>query len=146
MKRNKFLKICGLGCLGLVSGTLLLESCAGVNYVTGTLNNEFLEFPTAEFEIEKDNETHFRKYIVVDNSNLKFPICVYRNSKSDYTALLMRCTHQGNELQVFGDRLQCPAHGSEFTKSGVVQNGPAEANLRTFPIQINQDTLTLNLS
>jgi Rieske Fe-S protein len=57
----------------------------------------------------------------------------------------MRCTHQGTELQVFGDRLQCPAHGSEFTNTGMVQNGPADDPLRTFPVRIEANTLKIDL-
>jgi Rieske Fe-S protein len=57
----------------------------------------------------------------------------------------MRCPHQGAELQVFGDRLQCPAHGSEFNDKGVVKTGPADTNLRTFPVSINKDQLLISL-
>jgi nitrite reductase/ring-hydroxylating ferredoxin subunit len=76
---------------------------------------------------------------------LKFPVCVYRFSETSYTALYMRCPHQGAELQVFGDRLQCPAHGSEFDDKGVVKTGPADTNLRTFPVSINKDQLLISL-
>ena len=132
--------------MGLTCGTLVLESCVGVKFIEGTLNNEFLEIPLSAFEMIENEEIRFRKYIIVQHNNLKYPICVYRNSSTDYVALLMQCTHQGTELQVFGERLQCPAHGSEFTKTGEVQNGPADNNLRTFPVEINGDILKLNLS
>lgn len=146
MHRKEFLKACGIGCLGLISGSVLLESCMGTKYIYATLNDGFLEFPINEFEIIHKDELKFRKYIIVQHNKFKYPICVYRYSASEYTALLMRCTHQGTELQVFGDRLQCPAHGSEFTKTGAVQNGPADEPLRTFPIEIKEDILKINLS
>jgi Rieske Fe-S protein len=57
----------------------------------------------------------------------------------------MRCTHQGTELQVFGDKLQCPAHGSEFNNSGAVQNGPADIKLRTFPVTLDNHQLKISL-
>ncbi len=60
-------------------------------------------------------------------------------------ALLMRCTHQGTELQVFGDKLQCPAHGSKFANNGDVTNGPASSGLRTFPIVIDNQQLKVSL-
>jgi len=87
----------------------------------------------------------FHKYVVVQNEKLKFPICVYRFNEKEYTALLMRCTHQGAELQVFGDRLECPAHGSEFNNKGVVQNGPADTNLRNFPVTIQNGQIRVSL-
>ena len=70
---------------------------------------------------------------------------VYRFDDNKYEALLMKCTHQGTELQAFGDKLQCPAHGSEFNKHGKVENGPASASLRTFPVTITDDQLQISL-
>ena len=57
----------------------------------------------------------------------------------------MRCTHQDAQLEVFGDRLECPAHGSEFNDRGKVMEGPAQANLRTFPVTIQKDKLYISL-
>jgi Rieske Fe-S protein len=57
----------------------------------------------------------------------------------------MRCSHQGAELQVFGDKLQCPAHGSEFDNKGGVQSGPADIKLRTFAVVIENNQLKISL-
>ncbi len=57
----------------------------------------------------------------------------------------MKCTHQGTELQVFGDKLQCPAHGSAFNYRGKVENGPANTSLRTFPVTIHNNELKISL-
>lgn len=146
MRRTAFLKTCGLGCLGIIGTPFLLESCAGVKYLNGTLRDSFLEIQLNTFEIVKKDRTTFRKYVIVQNSALQYPICVYRISPTEFQALLMKCTHQGTELQVYGDRLQCPAHGSEFTKNGAVQNGPADQTLRKFPVQINQNILRIDLT
>lgn len=146
MDRSTFLKTCGLGCLGLIGTSLFLEGCVGVKYLDGTLKDSFLEIQLNSFEIIKKEKTSFRKYVIVQNKALQYPICVYRLSTSQYQAVLMKCTHQGTELQAYGDRLQCPAHGSEFTKDGDVQNGPADKALRKFPVQINQNLLRINLS
>ena len=106
------------------------------------MNNSNLTVPVSTFQQDKDS---FRKYIVVSHPELKFPICVYRFSDTEYTALLMKCTHQGAELQVFGDRLECPAHGSQFSDTGQVKNGPADTNLRSFPVTVNNDQLFISL-
>lgn len=60
-------------------------------------------------------------------------------------ALLMECTHQGAELQVFGDKLQCAAHGSEFSNKGIVESGPASTDLRKFPVRIENNILKVSL-
>ncbi|MFV8347346.1 ubiquinol-cytochrome c reductase iron-sulfur subunit [Flavobacterium sp. ZB4P13] len=82
---------------------------------------------------------------IIFSFGIKYPICVYRFDANNYSALLMQCTHQGTELQVFGDKLQCSAHGSEFSSKGNVENGPADRNLRNFPIKIDNNTLKISL-
>jgi len=144
--RKKFIKTCSVSCLGLMTGASILESCAGVRYVSAPIRDSFLEIPLSEFQTKQGDQTMFRKYIVVQNDKLEYPISVFRSDNGEYNALYMRCTHQGTELQVFGDRLQCPAHGSEFTKDGNVQNGPADQNLRSFPVTTTEQLIIINLS
>jgi Rieske Fe-S protein len=141
MERKAFLKTCGFACLG--SSVLIgaLESCGTSKMVTGTINNSNLVVPMTAFQ----SNGAYNKYIVVQQEQLKYPICVYRFSQTEYSAVLMRCTHQGAELQVFGDKLECPAHGSTFSNIGQVKNGPADTNLRTFPVIVQNDQLLISL-
>jgi Rieske Fe-S protein len=145
MNRNEFIKSCGLRCLGLWGASYLLQSCEGTKYLFADLQGENLIVPLSAFEIEGKEGEEWRSYVVAQHRSLQYPICVYRFSEQEYKALWMRCTHQGTELQVFGDRMQCPAHGSEFTTSGAVQNGPADTPLRSFPVLIESNNLKINL-
>jgi len=142
MQRKEFLKACGFACLG--GGVLgsLLSSCTSTKMLTGNITGSDLVVPVASFHAKDDM---VRKYVIVHNDSLKYPVCVYRLSDTEYTALFMRCPHQGAELQVFGDRLECPAHGSEFNNLGVVKTGPADTNLRTFPVTIKGDQILISL-
>ena len=145
MHRKEFIKKCGLGCVAILAGASVIQSCTSTKYVTGSINQSFLEFSESEFQVEKKGEVRSLPYLVVENEKLKYPVVVYKKDDS-YRALLMRCTHQGTELQVFGDTLQCPAHGSEFNSSGNVQNGPADENLRSFPVINEGQTLKIDLT
>lgn len=129
MKRKEFISTCLLG---------FLAGCAGTKYITAPIEGDSMIVPIASFGD--------KKYIIVENDKLEYPICVYRISENEYKALLMRCTHQGTELQAFGDRLQCPAHGSEFTNNGSVQNGPADEPLRSFNVSILPGSIKIKLS
>jgi len=152
MNRKDFIKTCGFACmggLGIIGG---LQGCSTPGFLEGSgemlegkIVGDNLVVQLSDFEIKKGKAKDFRKYIVVQNEILKYPVCVYRFSEMEYTALWMRCTHQGTELQVFGNQLQCPAHGSEFTNKGHVQNGPAENKLRTFPVTIDNKHLKISL-
>jgi Rieske Fe-S protein len=145
MERKDFIKTCGFACLGGIGISTLLESCGTLQILTGEIAGDELVVPVKDFVIGPIHKKQFKKYIILNNDLLKFPICVYRFNETTYSALWMQCTHQGAELQVFGDKLQCPAHGSEFNNKGVMQNGPADTNLRTFPIIIQQDQIKISL-
>jgi len=142
MTREEFIKTCGLACCGGLFLTSILEGCGSSQVVAGTIDQSNLVVPLSVFQ---HNEGDFLKYVVVQNELLKYPVCVYRISEGKYTALWMRCTHQGAELQVFGDRLECPAHGSRFGNTGNVENGPAETNLRTFPVTVLNNQIHISL-
>jgi Rieske Fe-S protein len=145
MNRIDFIKSCGMSCLGTLMMPAILQGCAGTKYFDASIEGNDLVIPLSSFEIIKDGVTKYRKYIVAENETLQFPICVYRLDENKYHALWMKCTHQGTELHVFGDKLQCPAHGSEFANNGKVQNGPAAEPLRTFPVSISETALKINL-
>ena len=52
-----------------------------------------------EFKITKKGTDSYRSFIIIRNEAMQYPVCVYRFSNSEYSALWMRCTHQGTELQ-----------------------------------------------
>lgn len=145
MNRIEFLKTCGWGCVTLAAGMSGLSSCVGTRYLPAILEEGFMLVPLDAFVVSKEGPIKYRPYVVAHHESLQYPIGVFRNSDTEYKALWMRCTHQGTELQVYGDRFQCPAHGSEFTNTGAVQNGPADSPLRAFPVLIEANTLKINL-
>lgn len=145
MNRKDFIKNCGFACMGGAGIAALLQGCTSTRIISSKISGDDLVIPVSDFEIRKGEEKYYRKYIVVQNDILQYPVCVFRNTEHEYTALWMQCTHQGTELQVFGDKLQCPAHGSEFSSQGVVQNGPADRKLRTFPVRMENNQLKISL-
>lgn len=145
MERREFIRH---GCTACLSATVLagiLTSCRTTRYISGALGKDGLTINTEEFLMKRDGKTVYRSYVIVRNEALQYPVCVYRFGENEYTALWMRCTHQGTELQVSGDRMQCPAHGSEFTNRGKVSNGPADKDLRSFPVSVTNNQIFIDL-
>jgi Rieske Fe-S protein len=145
MNRRDFIINSCVTCFSITAFSGLLSSCRSVHYTEGRLTKEGITVGMNEFVYFKKDKQMIRPYIIVRNEKLKYPICVYRYNENEYTALWMRCTHQGSELQVSGTHLYCPAHGSEFTDKGQVTNGPADKNLLTFPVSINNNELFIDL-
>jgi Rieske Fe-S protein len=143
MDRKEFIKkSCG-ACFSAIAISGLMNSCISTRYTAGKLVNDGIMIDTREFE--GNGKGKYRLYIVVRNDALLFPICVYRFSETDYSALWMECMHQGAELNVAGTYLQCPAHGSEYNNRGQVTNGPAESNLRAFTVTLTNNQIFIDL-
>lgn len=145
MDRRKFIKNSCVACISASAFTSLVSSCTSTRYISGALGKDGLTIDAKEFISKQKNKNVYLPFIIVRNEALQYPVCIYRFSENDYAALWMRCTHQGTELQASGDRLQCPAHGSEFDNKGAIKTGPADKALRSFPITVTNNQLFIDL-
>ena len=123
----------------------MVSSCVSTKYVSGKVAKDGITIDKDDFKIKQKGGTAYSSFVIVRNEILKYPICIYRMNNDEYTALWMRCTHQGAELQASGDVLQCSAHGSEFNSKGQVRNGPANTALRTFPVTVTNNEIFIDL-
>lgn len=149
MQRKDFIKNCGLACMSGTAFIALLQSCSSINpihFAKTDLANNQLNIKKAEFILSGNKaKVTYRKYVLIKNDKVAFPIILYRISDVDYTALLMQCTHKGCELVPQGNFLACPCHGSEFNNKGIVQNPPAQENLKTFQIKTDNENIYILL-
>src|SRR5437868_6922937 len=141
MDRKTFIQAGCLACISTGFLSMILQSCDAVKYTSGTMNKDGLLVDIKEFETRNGHLS----YIIVKHESLQYPVCVYRIDETHYNALLMKCTHQGTELQAAGERLICTAHGSEFDKFGKVMQSPAAEDLRTFPVSIVNNQIFIDL-
>ena len=146
MKRKEFIKVCGAACLSASPLMILLESCGLSNYYAHyAVINKIIIIKKSEFLLVQKDKTIERKFVLIKNEHLNYPICVFKLTDGTYSALLMECTHNGCELQNQGNYLVCPCHGSEFSNKGVVQNPPAESNLISYTITTDNENIFINL-
>lgn len=146
MDRKEFIKTCGYVCLGGTALAALLQSCSSTNYFAeSSLEENWILVKKDEFlKTEKEKITE-RKFVLVKNEKFGYPIGVYKIKKDEFSALLLQCTHKGCELQPQGNFLICPCHGSEFTNKGIVQNPPAEQNLKIFKTSTDDENVYIYL-
>ena len=145
MDRREFIKNSCTACLSAAVVGAMLSSCTSTKYISGKLASDGLLIDPKEFVTKQNGKEVYRSFIIVRNDALQYPVCIYRFSGNEYSALWMRCTHQGTELQASGDRLQCTAHGSEFDNKGAVKTGPADKSLRSFPVTVSNNQLFIDL-
>lgn len=145
MDRRNFIKKSCTACLSATVLSSLVSSCVSTQYISGKLSKDGITLDKDDFKVKQKGGTAYSSFIIVRNEALKYPICVYRMNDNEYSALWMRCTHQGAELQASGDVLQCSAHGSEFNNKGQVRNGPADTALKTFPVTVSNNEIFIDL-
>jgi cytochrome b6-f complex iron-sulfur subunit len=69
------------------------------------------------------------------------------NTGTNIVALSSICTHQGCTVGYNPSRgdIECPCHGSVFSTSGSVLNGPATSPLRSYSVAETGNVLTIML-
>jgi cytochrome b6-f complex iron-sulfur subunit len=73
-------------------------------------------------------------------------VLVLRSGQDSFTALTAVCTHEACIVTGFQSGVfVCPCHGSQYSTSGQVQQGPATRALRSFATQFTNNVLTITV-
>jgi len=145
MNRKDFIINCCIATAGTLVCGALISSCNSNNYYAkSTIANNIIIVKKSEFDLE-GNKTQKREYVLVKSIYFAFPIYLHRKDDNNFTGLLMRCTHKACELQAEGEYLLCPCHGSEFSNEGIVQNPPANENIKPFKTTTNNENIFIQL-
>ena len=71
---------------------------------------------------------------------------VSRTSASAFTAIEGVCTHEGCTITgADGAQYVCPCHGSRYTRTGQVVQGPAVSSLRQYATTFSAGVVTIAL-
>ncbi|PYR74106.1 MAG: hypothetical protein DMF87_23795 [Acidobacteria bacterium] len=71
---------------------------------------------------------------------------VARTAQESFSALTTICTHETCTITGFDNtNFVCPCHGSRFSPTGRVVNGPANAPLRSFATSFSNNVLTISV-
>ncbi len=72
---------------------------------------------------------------------------IVANTASGYVALDSTCTHLGCTIaySAASNNFPCPCHGSLYSATGSVLNGPATVALKLYPVSKSGNILTITL-
>lgn len=142
MERNEFLTKLGIGALGLCMGNCL-SACSKSGDATPSGNN-----PPSGTTFTTDLSTTITN---VGDTRVSNGIILARiaagNTASSFTAVQVKCTHEGATINYSGSQsvFICPLHGSIFSQTGAVVQGPATTALKQYAISVSGNTLTVTV-
>lgn len=140
MQRRTFLKSSCNACLLLAGGLIMpaLSSCGPGAY--SVFNTEIRE---DRMEVP-DNAFVKGPLVLVRPKGWYYSIALRKKEDGSYSALLLKCTHQDNQLNASSDGYSCSLHGSAFNQDGRVTNGPAERALKSYPVTIENHQIVIH--
>jgi cytochrome b6-f complex iron-sulfur subunit len=133
MDRKEFITL-----VGVAAGGALLVSCFnGCKKDDDTPANQSVDF-TLDLNASSNAPLKNNGGYLVTNS-----VIVARTLSGTYIAVASACTHQGTTVGYVSssNQFRCPAHGSVFSSTGSVVNGPAGSPLQQFNTTLNGNNL-----
>lgn len=135
LDRRDFVTTCALACCGA-----LLAGCVSMVTHPVPVSGGRVRIPLAKYpELSRPAGA-----IKVQPEGMQDPVYVLATS-SGFTAVSPICTHRGCTVDVSGERLVCPCHGSTYDREGRVLKGPAQRALQRFTVSRTGDELILEL-
>ena len=135
MERREFLlKTCMTG-LALTGCSFLFTECKPTAAIHETTDEIFV--PVSSFK-GKNN-------LVVTSTKHKQNILVVKQQDGNYHALSMTCTHKGATVDLKGEQLVCPSHGSRFDLEGNVVKAPAARPLKKYNVSEKKGEIVISL-
>jgi Rieske Fe-S protein len=148
--RREFLKTCGvLGAAGAVlsiAGTScsllgmakeIGPSCPFKVDDSGKVVVNLDDYPT----LTQDGATAYLKHTPYGR-----PIIVTHTTEQLYYALDSHCMHMGCTVGATTPTLDCPCHGSKYTLTGAVVQGPTKKPLKELPLVKNGNLLEITVA
>lgn len=143
MERKDFLQKFAIGGSILLTAPVLLNSCSdGTDDVMDDADDD-----TDDDGITVDlTNDDFSELGTVGGYAYTGNIIVIRSGDNSYLAFSKICTHQGCDVTYNHSEgeLPCPCHGSVFSTSGAVLEGPASSGLKQYSVTKEGDTLTIS--
>ena len=141
MQRRTFIRSSCNSCLLLATGFLMpaLSGCGPGAY------SVFNAAPADDKLIVPTDAFAKGSLVLVRPKGWFYAIALRKKEDSTYSALLLKCTHQDNQLDASSNGFSCSLHGSAFDQDGRVTKGPAERTLTSFPVTTANNALIIHI-
>ena len=130
LRRREFLGLCACVAAGSVLG-----ACASVLVRQVPVSNGRVELPLVQYP--ELGQAGAALQILPEGQTQ--PLIVIVDADGKHNVISSECTHKGCTVEVQGERIVCPCHGSTYDRKGDVLKGPAQRSLRRYPSRLTSD-------
>ena len=130
MDRREFVCACTLGAVAVALG-----GCASLVTRAVTPVDGRLELALAQFPELTEREGSLRVMPVGHRE----PVYILAHDDGSFSAVSPICTHLGCTVDIQGEHLVCPCHGSTYDRRGTVLQGPAQQSLARYGTSVSAD-------
>jgi Rieske Fe-S protein len=130
LRRREFLGLCACVAAGSVFGACASVLVRQVPVANGRVELPLVQYPElsqagAALQIMPEGQTQ--------------PLIVIVDANGQHSVVSSECTHKGCTVEVQGERIVCPCHGSTYDRRGDVLKGPAQRSLRRYQSRLTND-------
>lgn len=137
LDRREFVSVCACALAGLAVGGCASLVTRAVVPIGGRIELALVHYP----ELREPGGS-----LKILPQGEPDPIYVLAQDDGSFAALSPICTHLGCTVEIEGERLVCPCHGSTYDRTGVVLRGPAQERLARYPTSVSPDgVITIDL-
>jgi cytochrome b6-f complex iron-sulfur subunit len=123
------------GFLGwLIRGSLAGSALLGFGALARFMSYESQSSPATQVDLGPASNYPLGSRTVVASANL-----LVIHDQQGFSALSLVCPHLGCTVNVTGEGLTCPCHGSRYLVDGSLRNGPASRSLASLRLEISDD-------
>jgi len=146
MERDEFLSKLGIGALAVCMGTCMAACSKSDNAAPNNPGGGTVNPPAGGTTITADLSSSLT---AIGDSKVSNGVIIVRiaagNVASSFTAVQVACTHEGTSINYNNSQslFICPLHGSIFSKTGAVVQGPATTALKQYTVTVASNTLTV---
>ncbi|MGH7693502.1 MAG: ubiquinol-cytochrome c reductase iron-sulfur subunit [Gemmatimonadaceae bacterium] len=130
LRRREFLGLCACVAAGSVLG-----ACASVLVRQVPVSNGRMELPLVQYP----ELSHAGAALQILPEGETQPLIVIVDADGKHSVISSECTHKGCTVEVQGERIVCPCHGSTYDRKGEVLKGPAQRSLRRYPSRLTSE-------
>jgi hypothetical protein len=145
MNRRKFIQTSCTACVSATALVGILSSCKATKYISGKLGADGLFVNTDEFKVSKKGVAGFLPFIIVRNDALQYRFVYIALTIQNIVPYGCNVLTRERSYRLQANFCSVLRMAVDFGNNGKITNGPADRDLRAFPVTVTKNELFIDL-